>query len=416
MRAILVGSILAIAATFVVLTLLIVGNKAWRDGRDRWRRRRHRVLEPLVREYAAGRHDSLDDALAGYMLQGDRPVLEEALLEHARDPKGRSNERVARAIDERGWVDVYLRGLASRSWWRRAETAEKLGRSGASRAIPALVEAMEDPVSEVRLRAAQALGELGTGSALRPLVDALCEPSRWSAIRIAEILTKRGEDVVDELAGAFDGLNPTGKLAALDILARLRARRAVGWLEGRLIDPEPDVRARAAHALGAIGDPAPGPALVRALGDDAWPARAMAARALGRIRHEPAIERLCEALRDPEWWVRSNAAEALRALGSAGLDALRGMLDDEDTYARHQAILMLEEAGVLDEEVGHLVDTDETRRAPARALVHALIAAGQVDRLRDLRDNHADSRVRTALGGLVGALGPAEDDPAEATS
>jgi HEAT repeat protein len=314
---------------------------------------------------------------------------------------------VAQALDDAGAIDRWLGGLRARSWWRRADAAEKLGRAGVARAIPPLTQAMEDEVPEVRLRAAQALGLLGTGPALRPLVDALCEPNRWSAIRVAEILTARGEEVVDEIEHAFDGLTPRGKLAALDVVANLRARRAVPWLERRLDDSDADVRARAAHALGAIGDPTSGPALVRALADDAWPPRAMAARALGRVGHEPAIEPLARALRDREWWVRRNAAHALRAMGPAGLDALRGMLGDEDTYARHQAILMLEEARVVDEDVVHLIDTGE-RRERATALVRALVRAGQLGRLQVLREQHPDPRVRAALAGLVPADGPGE--------
>jgi HEAT repeat protein len=134
----------------------------------------------------------------------------------------------------------------------------------------------------------------------------------------------------------------------------------------------------------------------------------MAARALGRLRHEAAIDRLTEALRDPEWWVRTNAAEALRAMGPAGLDALRRMLADDDTYARHQAVLMLEEAGVLDVEVGHLASADTEKRTRARELVLALVDAGQLDRLRGLREEHSDPKVRAAIAGLVPEAEPPE--------
>jgi HEAT repeat protein len=363
------------------------------------------VIDPRVRQFAEGRHATLSDALSGFAVRGDRPVLEDVLLEHARDAQGRSNDRVAFALDDGGWIGRWLDGLASGSWWTRAESAEKLGRSGVARAVPALSKAMEDPVPEVRLRAAQALGQLGTGPALRPLIDALCEPNRWSAIRVAEILTARGEEVADEIEAAFERLTPRGKLAALDVAANLRAGRAVPWLERLLRDTEADVRARAAHALGAIGEPASGPALTRALSDDAWPVRAMAARAIGRVRHEPAIDALCAALRDREWWVRRNAATALRALGPVGLDALRRMLADPDNFARHQAIVMLEEARVVDDDVAHLASGGESRER-AVALVRALVGAGQLGRLRVLREQHPDARVRAALAGLV----PVESD------
>ena len=83
----------------------------------------------------------------------------------------------------------------------------------------------------------------------------------------------RDGSVVDELTSYFDSLTLAGKLAALDILGRIRPLHTVPWLEQRLDDAEPDVRARACHALGCIGDPRTAPLLVRALEDEAWPGR-----------------------------------------------------------------------------------------------------------------------------------------------
>jgi HEAT repeat protein len=153
--------------------------------------------------------------------------------------------------------------------------------------------------------------------------------------------------------------------------------------------------------LGVIGDPGAGPALVEALEDDQWPVRAMAAKAIGRMRYRAAIPPLCGALRDRQWWVRANAAEALKLMGDEGIDSLRRTLDDEDTYARHQAVLMLEEAGVIDEEVARLADADERRRGSARELMERLIRIGQIGRLRELSERHPDPAIRHELDGLL---------------
>ena len=47
-----------------------------------------------------------------------------------------------------------------------------------------------------------------------------------------------------------------------------------------LADPHPDIRARAAHGLGLLGDPASAEDLIRATRDPEWPVRVMAAKAL----------------------------------------------------------------------------------------------------------------------------------------
>jgi HEAT repeat protein len=127
----------------------------------------------------------------------------------------------------------------------------------------------------------------------------------------------------------------------------------------------------------------------------------MAARALGRIAGTEAVEPLCVALTDGQWWVRVNAAEALKAKGPQGQAALIGMLDSGDPYAREQSVLMLEEAGVLDEAVGNLRSSDGDARALAQALIRRVAVLGRTDLLRQLGADHPDPEVRKDLAGLL---------------
>ncbi|MBZ5638561.1 MAG: HEAT repeat domain-containing protein [Acidobacteriia bacterium] len=402
----LTASILIIGGTFLVLTFAIVANKAWRETRERWRRARRRALEPAILAYAHGEGPSVLPALGGKLRFRDRRVVEEILLDHAQRVRGVERERLGRAIDELRYVDGYLAGLGSRRWWRRADSAERLGIAGATRATNRLVKALSDPEPEVRIRAAKALGLVGGRAAVAPLIHALSEPNRWSTIRIADILAGMKQEVVDELVGEFEGMNTHAKLAALDILGRVRSLSVVAWLRQRLEDEERDVRARACHALGAIGDPDCGPVLLNAVADTEWPVRAMAAKALGRIRHLPAIPALSGAMRDREWWVRANSAEALRLMGPRGTEALDRMLDDRDIYARHQAVLMLEESGILDRQVDLLAKSGGPEREAAESLIRRFVRVGQMGRLRELLETHPDARVREALAGMLGLPGP----------
>ncbi len=405
MYGVLTVTILTIGCVFLLLTFVIVANKAWREVRGNWRRARRRVLEPAILSYAHGEAPSVFPHLGGRLRRRDRGVAEEILLDHAQRVRGVERERLGRAIDELGFVDRYAAGLGSRRWWRRADSAEKLGIAGAVRATGLLARSLSDPEPEVRIRSAKALGLVGGKAAIAPLVHALSEPNRWSTIRIADILAEMRHDVAEELVAGFGGMNLHAKLAALDILGRIRSFSVLPWLRKRLEDGERDVRARACHALGAIGDPDCGSLLVGALSDREWPVRAMAAKALGRIRHLPAIAALCGALRDREWWVRANAAEALRVMGPKGEEALDRMLDDRDVYARHQAVLMLEASGVLDRQVGLLASPDGPEREAAESLVRRFVRVGQVGRLREMYETHPDARVRDALRGLLGVGG-----------
>jgi len=396
----LVVTVLSIATLFLVLTIVIVLGKGWREVRDGWRRARRRELEPRVLAYAHGSDASILSALGGGVRGRDRAVVETILLDHASRVRGIEHERLCRALDELGFVDRFLARLSGSRWWRRAEAAENLGLAGAKRATAQLAAALTDEVSEVRLRAAKALGLVGGRAAVLPLVNALTEPNRWSTIRIADILTGMGSEVVKELMDGFPKLNAHAKLAALDILGRVHSLEAVPWLLKRLDDKESDVRARAAHALGAIGVVDAAPALRKALDDADWPVRAMAAKALGRVHDVTAIPALCEALRDREWWVRANAAEALKAAGPPGVEALERMLTDADLFAKHQACLMLEDAGLLDRRVAQLAGSGPLRSS-AESVVTRFVEAGQIGRLRELAATHTEAKVREALARLL---------------
>ena len=409
MHGLLTGAIFAIGGVFVGLTALIICNKAWREARESYRRSRRRSLEPGVLAWAHGTQPSLIAAIGGPVRRRDRDVLERILLDHVQRVRGVEQQRLFQALDELGYVGQFLEGLRSRRWWRRADAAEKIGLAGASRGTEALAKAMRDESPEVRMRAAKSLGLLGSQASVRELVHALQETNRWSTIRIADILTGMGRKVVEELTATFPSLVLPGKLAVLDILGRVRPLHAAPWLVERLDDPETDVRARACHALGCIGDPNRAYELTRALDDPDWPVRAMAAKALGRVRHTAAIPALAKALGDDEWWVRFNAAHALRAMNAKGLEALERALESPDRFARHQAVLMLQEAGVVDTRVARLASAGEAERERAEKFVERLVAAGQLDRLRAMAATHPNDAVRLALGALL----PSEEDAGE---
>lgn len=396
-------TIAGVAVLVTGFTLLIVLNKIQREMREAWRRARRRVLEPAILAYAHGADAAILPAIGGRLRRRDRRVVAETLLDFIQRVRGIERDRLGAALENLGYVDRWIAGLSSRRWWKRADSAEKLGLAVARRAATELPKLLGDDVPEVRLRAAKALGAVGGYAAVAPLVHALADASRWSTIRVADVLQTMGPTVTAELAYAFPGLPLAAKLAALDVVGRIRSIDSVPWLLQRLRDPERDVRARAAHALGEIGDPAAGRSLAALLADPEWPVRAMAAKSLGRLRHVEAAAPLSDALRDREWWVRANAADALRRLGERGIEALDRMLDDSDTFARHQAVLQLQESGVLDARVGDLAAEDAGRREAARAWLGRFLRAGQVGRLREMALGHEDAAVRAALRGMLPA-------------
>jgi len=408
---ILVIAILAVGGVLTALAVGIVINKARREARALADRRRREVLEPRLlsaihaeaRQTPTGSLPETPFRLAvGAVPHGrDARVVEAILADHATRVRGVARERISQAFEELGFVDRYMDGLRASRWWRRADSAERLGLARAGRAVEALVARMEDPVSEVRMRAAKSLGEIRGRAAVRPLVEALARPSRWSTLRVADILSRMGDEAAEEIRIAWPRLTRPARLASLDILGKLHRLESIGFITGVLRNSDADERARAAHALGVIGHAGPIPELVSALEDTDWPVRAMSAKALGRIGSADAVEPLVRALRDKEWWVRSNAAGALKRLGPRGQQALVDALEDQDPYARHQAVLMLEETGALGQYVSALDSRVDAERHAAERLIRLIVGMGRIDYLGDQAREYPNFRVRDRLGELL---------------
>lgn len=398
MQTVLVTAILVMGTLFLVLLLVLGLGGLAQKARETWYRRRRLVLEPvLVREIVLGGRPA-DESLRPFLRLGDRTLILRLLLEQAPLLRGEARERLGEALESLGFVETWIEGLRSPRWWRRAEAAEKLGLAGSHRAVESLVAVLDDPAPEVRLRAARALGTLGGEAALRPLVEALSRPDRWSVLRIADILASAGREAVEEIVDRWEELDVPARRAAVEVLGQVRELSAVPFLLTCLRESEDaDLRARAAHALGLLADPESCEVLVGALSDPQWPVRAMAAKALGRLGARRSVAPLADAVSDGAWWVRANAAEALRNLGSEGLAALKAILDSEDRYARHQALMMLQEAGIIDEMAGALTSDSERERHDARHFLVRILEEGRRDLLRGLAAGHPQATVRREI-------------------
>jgi HEAT repeat protein len=108
---------------------------------------------------------------------------------------------------------------------------------------------------------------------------------------------------------------------------------AIDALAGATKDPDQDVRAAAAAALGLIKDPRTVGPLIDALKDSYWFARSEAANALGQEHDGRAVKPLLDTVTDPDGTVESSAETALLFLckgpgAAAPPDDLAGRLND----------------------------------------------------------------------------------------
>jgi HEAT repeat protein len=189
----------------------------------------------------------------------DLDALEGVLEEQARSASGRVGWLLD-VYDELGLVDKYIDQLRSAGKGHdRAFAAELLGRVGGAKAVPALLEtvvgATRTEDSDVRDLSLRALARIADPQAVQPLIRALETADPGVAPRIADILTRHGEAVVDPLITLLDDGPPQPARAwATHVLGEVRAQRAFPSLVRLLGDTDDEVRAKAATALGRMGD------------------------------------------------------------------------------------------------------------------------------------------------------------------
>ncbi len=108
---------------------------------------------------------------------------------------------------------------------------------------------------------------------------------------VMEVYAALGERAFRSLTGLLAEDDPEIRLFCVNVLCEIRDRRTLPLLFRSINDPDINVRAAAAEAMGKIGDPGALGYLQKALGDVQWVALA-AVSALGEIGGEEALRTL----------------------------------------------------------------------------------------------------------------------------
>jgi HEAT repeat protein len=364
-----------------------------------------------------------------------------ALLDPNR-PDGRAVEPLAAVLRD-----------ARPSLPERTRIVTLLGRTGASRAAPLLVDLAKAPDAALRIAAIDALGVLGPAGADDVLIDALGSTDTAVRLHAAVALSESGgararEALLTELDGG-DEVDRAAALTALGgILARAPSEPAVAQLQqalelaagperdgiigalgraplpsavralaGLSRAPEPADRQTAAALLAArAGDPMAAATARSLLSDVDAPVRAQAAWSLGSIGDASDLARLEAIASEADFDAAANAAAAIgriaariRAPDSAAR-VLCPRLADPRPYVRANALAALALAAARcgdgsPERAALMDDANEDVRAAAASV---LLRAPTAD------DTHAlDRCARADPSGTVAARchGHAETAP-----
>ncbi|MBI4462458.1 MAG: HEAT repeat domain-containing protein [Acidobacteria bacterium] len=167
-------------------------------------------------------------------------------------------------------------------------------------------------------------------------------------------------------------------------------------------DPEPEVRAKVARALGRTAEPGAFEPLRRLAHDAVWYVRLQALGALAHIHLPEVHDVLLYGTADKDWRVRGKAATALYRFVNDPIYLL-GRLQEElaDRYAIDALIAVLEREGIIWQAINSLRSPMVLVRESSRELVVELILAGKFAAVLYALEMHPDRSIRQEVLSLV---------------
>jgi HEAT repeat protein len=248
----------------------------------------------------------------------------------------------------------------------RMKAARALGKIGDERAIPALIEALNDrinsvqsdafEINSVQSEAVDALVKIG-----KPAIPALIElpkdehwySAKWTGeASAAEALARigvNGEQFGTILKMLTKGRTQEEKIWAAAVLCymaeanprSIEVVKAVPALTKAAKNENQYLQSWAVGALGKIKDARAVPALIKALKDTDEYVRSDAAEALGKIKDARAVPALIKALKDKNMFVRRGVILALFEIGKPAVPSLVKAVKDENKYMSAHAAIVL---------------------------------------------------------------------------
>ena len=313
--------------------------------------------------------------------------------------KGSARDALASLFVSYGLIGSARRDLRSRHSLAVIRAAELVGTMRVEECVPILQERLASGDRLVRVACARALAEIGVVSAMPQIADAVSDGGHEG--ELGEILMQFGAVAAAFLCARLRGARTAAqRRVAAATLGEIHATAAVPDLVITLSSPDEVLAARAAQALGSIGDRSAVEPLIVQLGRPRSPSvLAAAASALGTLDDPAAAPALAHALSTDEWAVRDAAASALVRFGGSGLKAVAERRGEIHPTGIAHLFGLVDVAGRLEP----MIDRAAAGDASMDLLVRTACAAGIHSRLHDIAESRssASSAYATAVLALV---------------
>ena len=210
----------------------------------------------------------------------------------------------------------------------RREVLGELAERGQEEDITILVASLRDNSPGVQQAAINGLIHIGGSAVVTPLVGMLREPPAIRSM-VMEVIEKVGADALESAIPALDSADPNVKKIIVDAIGKAGKARSIPLLLALGEDPNANVQAAVAEALGHLASSSAGPKT----DGQALPRDTQAASQVRAV-----VAALIKLLRDQEW-VAFSAIAALAEIGDpSALPPLLSLIQRGPEALRHIAI------------------------------------------------------------------------------
>jgi HEAT repeats len=251
-------------ATAVIVVLIAIGVSRHLESIRTERRREHvrAELGPVFSTFVESQHPmSLADELGPAFMRMDaahRPVAAELITDIMSRASPAQKDQLRDALEETGLVELGHRGTRRRSPWRRALACEMLGKIGARRSVPVLLERLKDRRPEVRTAAVRALGDIGSEEAVPALSEAFLGRRVAPPNVVDDALRRIGGGAVTAFEQGVRSPDPIVRVSScFGLSATAQEPGACAFHLSLVLDTDADARVRTAAAAGLGTTPTP---------------------------------------------------------------------------------------------------------------------------------------------------------------
>ncbi len=255
-------------------------------------------------------------------------------------------------IDGRGLINLQAARLRSPfPLGRRLRAVVSLAEIGDQAAGRVLMQHLSDREPEVRIHSARGLARMRYLPAIEPMLERMRYESPLVRSKFGDALIAFGTEASWPMVGFVRVHQHDDDTTGLPEIIRAIGRigeREVGPALSELLHELENVEICLAiiESLGSIGGPRSLRPLRKTFCSDDWRIRAKAASAMGEIGDPSVNPILFQALGDSSWWTRRNSAGALAVL-PGGINWLYDGLISHDEFARDAAAEALADCGEL---------------------------------------------------------------------